>query len=191
MQHGAHTLQARVLRLLPRDSERRCACAARDTRHWFGIGGHSWHVAPRARVEGERPLKQEVSFQRAQPDYGQRSMPRAHSKLERCVFPTEAASASTRRTRATSGAGLSLEAAAGVSNHIRATKKRGLSPKERSSNGRGHTTTSAARRAHASSSSAAPPSQRQRVPARVRCARHEALAWRWRAQVTRRLTCAR
>ena len=38
-QHGARAQQARVLRLLPRDSEHWRACAARDAWHWLGIGG--------------------------------------------------------------------------------------------------------------------------------------------------------
>ena len=73
-------------------------------------------------------LNSTVPFPMARPDYDQSSMPRAHSKLERCAFSSETASASTRRTRATSGAGLALEAAAGTSNLWRATTERGLSP---------------------------------------------------------------
>ena len=39
-------------------AERRRACATRDTRRWLGVGGRSWHVAPRARAEGEEGSRQ-------------------------------------------------------------------------------------------------------------------------------------
>jgi len=39
--HRTRVKQARVLRLLPRDSERRRTCAARATRRWLEVGGRS------------------------------------------------------------------------------------------------------------------------------------------------------
>ena len=44
------------MRSPPRDSERRRACAAQDTRRWLGIEGRSWQVALRPCAEGECPL---------------------------------------------------------------------------------------------------------------------------------------
>ena len=43
------------------------ASAPRDKRRWLGVGGCSWHVAPRARAEGERPLASAMSFNGHEP----------------------------------------------------------------------------------------------------------------------------
>jgi len=91
----------------------------------------------------------------------------------------------------TCGAGLVLEAAAGASRHGRASKERGLEPGERPSIGRRPTISRAARRAQAASFRTAPPPRRQRAQARLRRARHAALACRWRPQLARRTTAAR
>ena len=56
--HGARAQQVRVLRLLPRDSQRRHARAERDTRRWLGVGRHSWYVASRPSKERALSLAQ-------------------------------------------------------------------------------------------------------------------------------------
>ena len=55
-------LKACVLRLLFRDSERRRTAVPLDTRRWPDTGGHSWHVAPRPRAKGEKPLSGALPF---------------------------------------------------------------------------------------------------------------------------------
>ena len=53
---GARAQQARMLSVLPRDSERRRACARLARSHRSNISGRSWHIAPRPCTKGERPL---------------------------------------------------------------------------------------------------------------------------------------
>ena len=56
------------------------------------LGGHNWHVAPRPRAEGARPLAGAVPLSNAWNDHSQRGTVRAHSKLECCAFSRETAS---------------------------------------------------------------------------------------------------
>ena len=103
------------------------ARATRDTRRWLGVGGRSWHVAPRARAEGERPLAGAVPFDRHGPTTTSAAR-RARAASSSAAPPPERQRAQARLRCATRGAGLALEAAAGTSHHGRAPKERGLSP---------------------------------------------------------------
>jgi hypothetical protein len=66
----------------PSESERRRTSAARETRRCLGVGGRSWHVAPRGHAEGKRPLNGTVRLCTARDDNSQRGTARAFSKLE-------------------------------------------------------------------------------------------------------------
>ena len=95
----ARTQQARVLRLLPRDSERRRACAARYERSWLGVGRRSWHVAPQSPVKAKRPLANAVFFYGAYADHNQHGTAHVRSKLECCASSQETMSAGARAPR--------------------------------------------------------------------------------------------
>ena len=66
----------------PSESERRRTSAARETRRCLGVGGRSWHVAPRGHAEGKRPLDGAVRLCSARDDNSQRGTARAFRKLE-------------------------------------------------------------------------------------------------------------
>ena len=146
MRHDAHAKQARVLRLLPRDSEHRRACTAKAKRGWLEVGGRSWHVAPRPRAEGEEHLAVTASVGRVRAGHNHRGTTRTRSKLECCVSSPETASAAAPAPRKPRGAGLKLEAAAGTSHHGCAPKERGLSLSQRPLVGSKQIKTSVARR---------------------------------------------
>ena len=139
-----------MLRLLPRDSERRCAGAPtpRDTRRLLGVGARSWHVTRRARAEGERPLAGVVLFYRHGPTATSAARRARSSQLECCTSSQETASAGAQaRLRfVTRGACLALEASACTSHHGRAPKKTGPSPTQCPLFRHKPTTTSEARR---------------------------------------------
>ena len=63
------------------------ACATQDTRHWLGVGGRSWHVAPRARAERERPLAGAMSLFIACTDHNHRGTARARTKSSSAAPP--------------------------------------------------------------------------------------------------------
>ena len=173
--HRARANQARVLRLLLRDSERRRAFAARATRHGLGIRGHSWHIAPRFLAGREKHLAVAAPFDRVKTDHINRGAARTRSKLECCASIPETARADAPVPRDTRGAGLKFEVSAVTSHHGRAPKERAVSPVQHLSTRHEPITASAARRAREESSSAAPPPQRQRAPPRLRRASHAAL----------------
>ena len=111
------------------------------------LGGHSWHVAPRQRAEGERPLAGAVPLLSAWTAHDQRSTAHARSKLACC--------ASSRETKRSGGArachasaGWFWEAGSGTSYHGRAPKERGLSPVQFPWLAHGPTTTSASWHTH-------------------------------------------
>jgi len=60
------------------------------------LEGRIWHVAPRPRAEGERPLAGRVAACGASSDHNQRGTARARSKLARCASSRETASAVAR-----------------------------------------------------------------------------------------------
>ena len=68
---------------LPKDSECSGALARsgvpRDSR--LILGGHSWYVAPRPRVDGEGPLASAVALPSAWTNHGQRGTTCTRSKL--------------------------------------------------------------------------------------------------------------
>ena len=67
----------------PSESERRRTSAPRETRRCFGVGGRSWHVAPRGHAEEKRPLNGTVRLCTARDDdNNQRVTARAFRKLE-------------------------------------------------------------------------------------------------------------
>ena len=123
---------------------------------WLGVGGCSWHAAPRARAERGKALAGAVTLLSVRADHNQGGMARAHSKLE-CCASSETASAGARALHETRGAGLALEAAAGTWHHGRAPKERGLLPTPCLPIGHGSTTTSAARREQPAASLSAVP----------------------------------
>ena len=57
------------------------------------VGGRTWHIAPRPRAEGERPLAGAVPFHMSRTDHNQRGTARARSKLAYCASSREIASA--------------------------------------------------------------------------------------------------
>ena len=75
------------------------APAPRYSANWLGVGGRSWHVAPRVSTEGERPLAGVALSHRAWVDdnYIQRGTARAHSKLECCASSLVTATAGVLR----------------------------------------------------------------------------------------------
>ena len=127
----------------------------RGTWRWFGVGGCSSYVTPRARAVRERPLAEAVPFCRLRTAYGQRSMARQRSKLECCASSLVTASAgmpAPHNTWRWFGVG-------GFSWHVtpRArTIRESLLPAQCLSVGYGPSTTSAAWRSRAASSSVAP-----------------------------------
>ena len=78
--HGASEKEARVLRLLPRYRECRCACAEQDTRRWLGVEDRSWHVEPRPHADGEMPLAGTAPFYEVSYGQNQPAAARARSK---------------------------------------------------------------------------------------------------------------
>ena len=60
--HRACASQARVLRLLPIDSDRSGALAYAPRESRLCLGGRSWHVAARSCADGERRLAGSVTF---------------------------------------------------------------------------------------------------------------------------------
>ena len=80
--HRACASQARVLRLLPIDSESSgaLACVPRESRLY--LVGRSWHVAARSCAEGERCVVGAVASHWPWSDHNPRSTPRARGKLE-------------------------------------------------------------------------------------------------------------
>ena len=83
--HRTCASQARVLRLLPIDSE--CsgalACAPRESR--LCVGGRSWHDTARTCAEGETPLTGAVALYGVRTDYNQPSTAHVLRKLACCV----------------------------------------------------------------------------------------------------------
>ena len=126
--YGARASQARVVRLLPRESERSgaLACAPRKSR--LCVGGRSWQVAPSSCTEGDRPVAGAVPFHRIHADYNQRGTARVSRKLLCCASSPEIASAVARSCVRRAKAGCVFEASAGTSQHGLVPKERGLSP---------------------------------------------------------------
>ena len=60
------------------------------------LGDRSWHVTPRPRAEGERPLAGAVPFCGARNDHNQRGTAHARSKLACCASSRETASSVSR-----------------------------------------------------------------------------------------------
>ena len=91
------------------------SAGASAPRRWLGFGGRNWHVAPKARAEGKRPLASPTSLYRARIDHDQRYTARTRRRL--------ACRASSRLRRATCGPCVVFEAAAGQSHHERTPKQ--------------------------------------------------------------------
>ena len=112
--HRARAKQARVLRLLPRDSERRRACAARATRRWLEVLGSSWHAALRSCAKGEKYLAGVAPFSRVSADQDQRSTARAQQGRVLRLLPRH----SERRRASVARATRRWHEAAGCSWHV-------------------------------------------------------------------------
>ena len=130
--------------------------APHDMRRWFGVGGCSWHVTPRGRTVGERPLIGAVPFCRLWTVYNQRRMGSARSKLECYASSPVTASAGAPVPREARCASLASKTAACTSHHKRVTNESGLSLAHCASVGRKPITTSAAWHERAASPSASP-----------------------------------
>ena len=111
--YGARASQARVVRLLPRESERSGALACAPRKSWLCVGGHYWQVAPRSCTEGESPLAGTVPFHRVRANYHKRGAARARRKLAFCASSPETASAVVCSCARRARAGCVLEASAG------------------------------------------------------------------------------
>ena len=190
--HGARAASSRAA-LLPRDSGCSCALArATQTRESRLICGRSWHVVPRPRVDGERPLAGAETLFSAWTERNQRGTARARRKLECYAFSRDTAIAGVRALGSRATAGLVLEAKAGTSYHGRARMEGGLSLVQCHYTGPKPSTTSAARRAPAASLTATPSPERHRAPARVRFLLHTRQpAWRWRPQLAQHTMAVR
>ena len=106
--HDAREKQARVLRLLPRNSESRRACAWLMRGIRLGVGGGSLHVVPRPRAVGERRLAGAASLYTTKADHNQRGTARARSKLECCAYSRGTASAGARALGSCAAVSLAL-----------------------------------------------------------------------------------
>ena len=106
-------------------AQRRRSRVTRGSR--LGVGGRSWHVAPRARAEGERPLAGAVPSHWHEPTTTSAAR-RARAASSSAAPPPKRQRAQARALRVARGAGLALEVAAGTSHHGRAPEERGLSP---------------------------------------------------------------
>ena len=137
-------------------------------RRWLGVGGCSWHVAPRPCVEGKKPRAGVAPFYRAEYDHAQCGTARARRKLVYRASSRETESAGAPALRETRGAGLALKATAGTSHHGHTPKERCLSSARRPSTKRLTSTTSAPRRPCVASLRAARPPCRQRAQVRLR-----------------------
>ena len=186
--YGARASQVRVLRLLPRESERSGALACAPRKGWLCVGGHYWQVAPRSCTEGESPLAGTVPFHRVRANYNQRGTASARRKLACCASSPETASAVACSCARRARAGCVSEASAVTSQHGLVPKKRGFSPVRFFPIGYRPTTTSAIRRARVASSRAAPPPQNQLAQWRARVHAEQNPGVCWRPRLARRST---
>ena len=156
--HRARAQQARVLRLPPRDSERRRACARapRHNRRWLGAGRRSWHVALR-----RSPKERGLSPARCSFTAHRSTTISAAWRVRTASSSGASLSRDSERRRAprarcvTNGASLALDIAAGLLHNDRASG-RGLSAAQCRFTAHWPTTASAAWHAHAANSSDAP-----------------------------------
>ena len=128
------------------------------------LGGHYWHVAPRPRAEGERPLASAVPCSAHEADHSQRSTARTRSsKLACCASPRKIASA-VARSRVPRESRLILGGHRWqVVQQPRADGQRSLAGAASLPSAHGSTTTRVSRCTQAASSRAAPPPERQRA----------------------------
>ena len=89
---------------------------------WLRVGGHSSHVAPRSRTEGERLSAGAVPPYSARTDHSQRSTARARGKLA-CLPPRERQPAQWRLRVGHANVGCVLEVTARTSHHGLAKRK--------------------------------------------------------------------
>ena len=157
VRHGARAPQARVLRLLVRESERSGACARVTRKPAAQSGDRSWHVVPRSRTEGERLSAGAVSFHRAWFDHNPLGTVRARGNLACCASSRAIASAVAHVLVSRESRLCKVEATAGTSYHGLATKDRDFLPVQCPVVEHRPTTTRPARRAQAESSRATPP----------------------------------
>ena len=101
--HGARAKQARVVHLLPRDSDAvPSSRVPREGQLILSLGGSSWHVAPRPHAEREGPLAGAVPLPSARTDRSQRGTVRAQQQTRMVhLLPrdSERSGAPTRATR--------------------------------------------------------------------------------------------
>ena len=165
--YGARARQARVLRLLPRDSQCSGAPARATRRSRLCINGRSWHVAPRSCSEREKPPAGVLHLHGAWADHNQRGTARARGKLACCASSQETVNA-VARARMPRESRLCV---GGRSWHVAPrsrNEERCLPPVYCLSNMRNTITTSAARHARTASSRAVPPRERQAPQWRAR-----------------------
>ena len=185
---GANDQQARLLRLIPSDSERRYACAALHValvwRWRFQLARHTTGAH-----HTREPPAGAVPYRRLRTVYNQRRMACARSKLECCAPPSDSERRRTsfaRETRRCLGVG-------GRSLHV--------APRARDKGERPLVGAGVFRKAQADHDQSGtarslsvlelcPSFQRERAQAHQRRARNAALSWRWRPQLARRTTSA-
>ena len=94
--HVARTREARVLRLLSRESECSGALACEPFGSRLRVGGRSGHVAPRPCAEGEGPFAGALPLHMIWTDYNQRGTASTRRKLACCASSQETASTVAR-----------------------------------------------------------------------------------------------
>ena len=152
------------------------------------IGGHSSHVAPRSRTEGERLSAGLVPFYRAWAGHNPPGAARARGKLACCASSREAASAVARARVSRENRLRKVEAAASTSYHGLALMERGFLLVQCSFIGNGSATSRPGRRTRAERLRAAPRRERKRAHWRVRACHAKAGYAKWRPPLARRTT---
>ena len=180
---GAHARQARVLRLLPRESQRSGAQARymRKPAHEVDAMAGTWEhgLAPK---NGGLSLVQCPSIGHGATTAS--AARRARAASARAAPPPRESQRSGAQARYTRKPTREVDAAAGTWEHGLAPKKGGLSLVQCPSIGHGATTAGAARRARAASARAAPPPQREAAQWRT-SALHAQAGSRSEAQLAR------
>ena len=149
-QHGSRAQQARMVHLISRDSERRRACAARDTDASLALETAACmsHHGRAPKETGLSPVQS--TYLRHGPTTTSAARRARNSQLECCTSSQETASAGAqaRLRLVTRGACLALEPAAGTSHHERAPNESYLLSAQWPSLWHRQTAISAARRAY-------------------------------------------
>ena len=168
---AARALRRRACCASSRERERARARRYFFLRTWARkllVGGRGWHVRARPCIEREGRLAGAVGFYRTKTDSNQRGAARVRCTRAYCVTCRERERARQRFPCVRAQDSCLLEAAAGASEHGRASRERAVSLALWAFIGQKSSPASAVRRAHAASARAAPPPEKERAAARSR-----------------------